>query len=191
MNKDFKEDNTGMSLAELIVTFALMGIFLAAVAIVISSAVVVHSELTGAMYAQSVSETLLDKITGELAPAQSSGSKAMVIGTVYKDGKEEGNGVSFYDRNGKKACFLVEDGLLVMAADEGWKMDEKAYMGYRITEMQINRLNEKNVLEIIIKIKNLKTGYEYTASRTVQSYNFKTDQDYVRIKEENILLNVS
>lgn len=51
MNRKRKKDNRGMSLAELIVTFALMGIFLAAVAVVISSSVLIHSELTGTMYA--------------------------------------------------------------------------------------------------------------------------------------------
>ncbi len=191
MNRKLKNDNAGLSLAELIVTFALMGIFLAAVATVISSSVVIHSELTGAMYAQSVSETLLDKVTGELAMAKPVGSRALVVGTVLSEGEDIGGGVSFYDRNEKKSCFVVEDGLLVMKADVDWKMDDRAYMGYRITEMQVNRLNEENVLEVVIKIKNLKTGYEYTASRVVKSYNFETEQDFEKIREEDIILNVS
>lgn len=191
MNTDLKKDNAGLSLAELIVTFALMGIFLAAVAVVISSSVVIHSELTGAMYAQSVSETLLDKVTGELAAAKPAGSRSIIVGTVLRDGEDIGKGISFYDREGEKACFTVEDGLLVMEAENDWKMDARAYMGYRISEMQINRLNDENVFEVIIKIKNLKTGYEYTASRAVKSYNFRTEQDYKKIREEDILLNVS
>lgn len=191
MNTDLKRDNAGISLAELIVTFALTGIFLAAVAAVISSSVLIHSELTGAMYAQSVSETLLDKVTGELAAAKPVGSKAMVVGPVLREGENAGKGISFYDRDGKKSCFLVEDGLLVMEAENSWKMDAKAYMGYRISDMQINRLNDENVFEVIIKIKNLKNGYECTASRTVKSYNFRTLQDYNKIREEDILLNIS
>ena len=135
MNRKRKKDNRGMSLAELIVTFALMGIFLAAVAVVISSSVLIHSELTGTMYAQSVSETLLD-----------------------------------------------------MKADENWKMDEKAYMGYRITEMKISRLNKENVLEIVLTIRNLKTDFTYTASRAVACYNFESEKDFEKIREEDILL---
>lgn len=188
MKRELKNDNAGMTLAELIVTFALMGIFLAAVATVISSSVVVQSELTGTMYAESVGETLLDKITGEIAAAKVSEGKAIVVGKVLKGENDLGEGVSFCDRNGQKSCFLVEDGLLVMKADSDWKMDAGAYMGYRITDFQVNRLNDKNVFEVIIKIKNLKTGFEYTASRAVQSYNFRTQQDYDKIVEEDIVI---
>lgn len=188
MKREIKNDNAGMTLAELIVTFALMGIFLAAVATVISSSVVVQSELTGTMYAESVGETLLDKITGEIAAAKVSEGKAIVVGKVLKGENDLGAGVSFYDRNGQKSCFLVEDGLLVMKADSDWKMDAGAYMGYRITDFRVNRLNDKNVFEVIIKIKNLKTGFEYTASRAVQSYNFRTQQDYDKIVEEDIVI---
>lgn len=191
MNRKLSNDNRGMTLAELIVTFALMGIFLTAVATVISSSVLIHSELTGTMYAQSISETLLDKITGELAAAKPVGSRAMVVGKVLKEGEDIGGGVSFYDREGKKACFMVEDGLLVMESDHDWEMDDRAYMGYRITELQVNRLNDKNVLEVVLTIQNLKTGFTYTASKTVQSYNFETEKDFIKIREEDILLNVS
>lgn len=188
MNRKRKKDNRGMSLAELIVTFALMGIFLAAVAVVISSSVLIHSELTGTMYAQSVSETLIDKIAGELAAADPVGSKAIVVGRTLKEGEDIGGGVSFYDREGNKASFYVEDGLLVMKADENWKMDEKAYMGYRITEMKISRLNKENVLEIVLTIRNLKTDFTYTASRAVACYNFESEKDFEKIREEDILL---
>lgn len=183
-----KSDNRGMSLAELIVTFALMGIFLTAVAAVVSSSVIIQSEMTGAMYAQTVSETLLDKVAGELTAAKPVGGKAIVLGRVLMEGADIGEGVSFYDRNGKKSCFLVEDGLLLLKSDKDWQMDDKAYMGYRITQFQVNRLNEVNVMEIIIKIQNLKTGFEYTASRAVQSYNFETERDFKKIKEEDIIL---
>lgn len=188
MKRKRKKDNRGMSLAELIVTFALMGIFLAAVAAVISSSIMIHSELTGTMYAQSVSETLLDKIAGELAAAKPVGSKAMVIGRALKEGEDTGGGVSFYDREGKKASLFVEDGLLVMKADKNWKMDEKAYMGYHITEMQVNRLNEENVLEVVLTIRNLKTDFTYTSSRVISCYNFELEKDFEKIREEDILL---
>lgn len=191
MDRDLKRDNAGFSLAELIVTFALMGIFLAAVAAVISSSVIIHSELTGAMYAQSVSETLLDKVTGELAAAKPAAEEAIVVGTILKNGEDIGRGVSFYDRDGRQSCFMTEDGMLIMEGENAWRMDAKAYIGYRISEIQINRLNDENVFEVIIKIRNLKTDYEYTASRTVRSYNFKTQQDYDKIKEKNILLDIS
>lgn len=184
-----KEDNRGTTLVELIVTFALVGIFLAAAVSVISSAVVMHSELTGAMYAQNVGELLLDKITGELAAAQPVGNRAMVIG--------DDSGAAFYDREGNAVSCMVQDGLLIFHYQEpvqmdeqeevrineahDWMLDEKAYMGFRITDMQIQRLGDENVLEITIKIKNLKTGFEYSTSRCTQCYNFVSESDYGKI----------
>ena len=187
MKTDLKKDNRGMTLAELIVTFALMGIFLAAVAGVISSSIIMHGELTGTMYAQTVGETLLDKVTGELSSAKPKGSKAMVLGEVLQEGNVISNGISFYDKDGKKSYFYVENGVLIIKADDIWKMDEKAYMGYRISEFSIRKLNEENILEVVIKIKNLKTGFEYTTSRVVECYNFTGETDFLKIVSENII----
>lgn len=198
-----KGDNRGTTLAEMIVTFALIGIFLVSAAGVISSAVVLHSELTASMYAQSVGETLIDKLTGELAAARPQTSSAMVIGESKTVGGTVGEGVAFYDRDGNKTCCFVRDGRLIFSYEESvkindagevqvspkreWKLEDKAYMGYQITDMQFARLNEKNVLEVTIKIKNLKTGFEYTVSRCTGCYNFKTESDYSKITERNIL----
>ncbi|WP_337405958.1 prepilin-type N-terminal cleavage/methylation domain-containing protein [Suilimivivens sp.] len=93
--KKLKNDNAGITLAELVVTFALMGIFLAAAAAVISSSIMVHAQLSGTMYASTVSETLLDKVTGELAGARAEEEEAIRIGRDYRDGEELSEGVSF------------------------------------------------------------------------------------------------
>lgn len=188
METTLKRDNRGMTLAELIVTFALTGIFLAAVAGVISSSVIVHSELTGTMYAQSVNEILLDKVTGELAGAKPAAEKAIVTGQVLKDGEILSGGASFYNKEDKKVCFFVEDGILVMDGDDAWRMDEEAYMGYRISSLDINRLNQKNVFEVTIKIVNLKTGFEYTSSKVTASYQFESEDDFEKIVQEEIIL---
>lgn len=189
MNTGLRKNNAGMTLAELIVTFALMGIFLASTAAIISSSVLLHSQLTGTMYAQSVGETLLDKVTGELAAAKPIGDRAMIAGTVLRDGVSSGNGVVFYNRDGNLSCFFIEDGILMLQTEERWKLDENAYMGYRVSDLQVVRLNDENVLEIMITLINLKTGFEYTASRAVRCYNFKTEEDYYKIGEEEIFLN--
>lgn len=189
MNTRLRKNNAGTTLAELIVTFALMGIFMASTAAIISSSVLVHSQITGTMYAQSVGETLLDKITGELAAAKPAGSPSLIMGKIVKEGKDVGNGVSFYGKDGEREYLFVEDGLLVLQAEDIWQLDQKAYMGYRLSDLQVNRLNEQNVFEVVIKLTNLKTGFEYTASRAVQCYNFQTEADYSKIMEGNISLN--
>ena len=199
-----KGDNRGITLTEMIVTFALVAIFMASAVSVITSAVVTHSELTASMYAQSVSEILLDKVTGELAAANADTSNAMTIGTTGKVGGTEGNGVSFYDRDGRAVVCFVQNGLLkfhyqeVVKVLEGgevfvedaydWGLDEKAYMGFRIEDMQIKRIDDKNVIEVLVRIKNLKTGFEYTVSRCTKCYNFKTEADYNKINPSGVLI---
>lgn len=201
--KKLHKDNRGVTLMEMIVTFALVGIFLASAVAVISSAVVTHSELTAAMYAQSVGEALLDKIAGELAAAQPIEEEAILIRSAEEEGMSETGSVRFFDREGRQVLCGTQNGLLLFwypavedekqqteengqktAEGYTWMLDENAYMGFRITDMQFVRLNEKNVIEVQITIQNLKTGFEYSTSRCAGCYNFKTEEEYKRIVEK-------
>lgn len=185
--KDFTEDNRGMTLTEMIVTFALIGIFMVTAVSVISSAVITHSELTASMYAQSVGEMLLDKVTGELAAARADDGRGILLGEVLTEEEEVySDGAVFYDREGRAVTCTVSEGLLCFHyEDSDWELDPKAYMGFRVTQMEIKKRNEKNILEVSFKIKNLKTGYEYSTSRCTRCYNFKTTTDCQRITEGN------
>lgn len=182
-----RRNNKGTTLAEMIVTFALIGIFMASAAAVISSAILMHSEITGVMYAQSVGEMILDKVAGELAAAKNPGSGSIVI----REGKSlegaAGDQVSYQDRDGRMAQIGVEDGLLyihyqqsvtiqedgevITQSEQDFRMDEKAYMGYRITDFRVERLNAENVYEIRMQLQNLKTGFEYSTTRCTKCYN--------------------
>lgn len=186
--KKLKNDNTGITLAELVVTFALVGIFLAAVAAVISSSIMVHAELSGTMYASMVSETLLDKVTGELAGARAEEGESIRIGQATRDGKSLGDGVFFYDRNENPACFVIEDGLLVMEGTDYFTLEDKAYMGYRITGFSVEQLKGENVLKVTLVIKNLKNGFTYTSDRTTRCYCF-SPEDFEKITSGDIDLN--
>lgn len=187
-NKNFSEDNRGTTLTEMIVTFALIGIFMASAVSVISSAVITHSELTASMYAQSVGEMLLDKVTGELAGARADDGRGIALGAVLVDQEEEtyGDSAAFYDREGRPVVCTVEEGLLCFHyEDSDWALDPKAYMGFRIMQMEIRKRNNQNVLEVSFRIKNLKTGFEYSTVRCTRCYNFKSEEDCRRITDGN------
>ena len=49
---------------------------------------------------------------------------------------------------------VTDQGEVLIQAQQDWTLDAKAYMGFRITDMQIARANEENVIEVKIKIKN-------------------------------------
>lgn len=213
---NIRKDNKGTTLAEMIVTFALIGLFLACAVAVISSSVLMHGEITGAMRAQTVGDMLLTKITGELAAAQlgpadeygliwetSEGAPAMIIGSSEDTGADVGNGVAFYSRDGLKTRIYIKDGLLILHYDalhrinpdgtvisepeREWGFDSRTYMGYRITDFEVFRANDGNVIEVKITLLNLKTGYEYSARKTVGCYNFETEKDFEKIREGNII----
>lgn len=184
-----RKNNRGTTLAEMIVTFALIGIFMVSAAAVISSAILMHSEMSAVMYAQSVGELLLDKVTGELAAAQNRGSKSLTIEESSEPEGYDGAYVDFYDRDGRKVTMGVCDGRLQLHYDESagtqdqgeriidqekeWQLDEKAYMGYRITELQIELLPNTNVVDVRIRLQNLKTGFEYATTRSTRCYHFE------------------
>lgn len=184
-----RRNDRGTTLAEMIVTFALIGIFMASAAAVISSAILMHGEISAVMHAESVGEMLLDKMTGELASAQNKGSRSLMVTEASKTEEYVGDSVSFYDRDGRKTEIRVLDGKLVIHYDEqvrvqdngevftdrakDWQFDDKVYMGYRITDIRMEKLQGTNVIEVSIRIQNLKTGFEYAASRCTGCYYFE------------------
>lgn len=183
-----RRNNRGTTLAEMIVTFALVGIFMVSAAAVISSAILMHSELSAVMYAESVGEMLLDKVTGELSGAQNKGSQSMKLTEAAGTGETTGDRVAFYDRDGRETELYVKDGRLILhygaqvtVADNGevltspeqdWQFDDKAYMGYRIRDIGIEQLPKSNVIEVTITLQNLKTGFEYSTTRCTGCYHF-------------------
>lgn len=188
-----KRNNRGTTLAEMIVTFALIGIFMVSAAAVISSAILMHSELNAVMYAESVGEMLLDKVTGELAAARDEGSQSMKIREPSQTGETVGDSVSFYDRDGRETELYAKDGRLVIHygeqvtiqdngevltyPEQDWQFDDKAYMGYRIKDIGIEQLPKTNVIEVTVTLQNLKTGFEYSTSRCTECYHFANNLD--------------
>lgn len=180
--KQLNNDQRGLTLTELIVTFALMGILLSAVAMILTASMSLHTELTSVMYSANVSELLLDKITGELTMAQATGNATISLKEPEKgEEKVETQEISFFNQENVQCSFLVKDGKLRMEGKE-WALDDSAYMGYRITGLTFTRLNEENVLEVSIRLKNLKSGFEFMDSKAVKCMEFHTKDDFKKIQ---------
>ncbi|MCH1983060.1 hypothetical protein MCG98_10835 [Ruminococcus sp. OA3] len=92
---------SGVTLVELVVTFALLGLFIAVSCQVISNALNVYYHIKGLTYGQQVSDTLLEKISGEIEGAQVSISEGDADNKdktlkIYKNGSV----IELYDRTG-------------------------------------------------------------------------------------------
>lgn len=91
----------GVTLVELVVTFALLGLFIAVSCQVISNSLNVYYHIKGLTYGQQVSDTLLEKISGVIEGAQVSISEGDADNKdktlkIYKNGSV----IELYDRTG-------------------------------------------------------------------------------------------
>lgn len=71
----------GATLVELVITFALIGLFAAGTCQIISTSIKVYHQVRGLNNARQVSDTLLEKITGEIEGAQ--------VGVQYEEAGED------------------------------------------------------------------------------------------------------
>ncbi len=152
----------GTTLVEIIVCFALLGIFMSAAAVVIASVTNIYYEVKGETYARQVSDMVLRKITFELEGAkfdeQDSSRESWPV--IYpKAGANEqdrsGDTVKLYDATDTQIQMYAENGILKVKYFEinpdanpadadyeekhydeiEWTFDEKMYMGFKIKSL--------------------------------------------------------
>lgn len=90
-------DRRGVTLLELIVTFALISLFVVLSCQVMASAMNLYHKIQGINYGRQVSDTLMDKIVGEIAGAQVS------IKQIHGEGPEKSSTSSEY-------TLVIDDG---------------------------------------------------------------------------------
>ncbi len=155
-----KSDNRGFTLVELVVTFALLGIFLVSVTRIISYTVTLYHETQGTALGIQVSDMIAARVQGSIEDAnrildgwhyaQLFGYEVPNEGFNYLGDKyilfQDGNGVII--KIFKEETDAAGNGIIVIRNneikdDEGnvlyeqhdWKFDEKAYMGYKIKDI--------------------------------------------------------
>ena len=144
-NKPKKLNNAGMTLAELTVTFAILGLFLVAATRIISYTINIYYAAKGASYGLEVSNMISNKIVRTLE-----GARTMSVTD------ESGSGISFIDATGSEVTIETvagEDGSYINIHYEpatynsteyeavDWKFDEKAYMGFSVETLKFTHPN--------------------------------------------------
>ncbi len=164
MNKR-KINNSGMTLIELIVTFALLGLFMVAATKVISDTVSVYYSAKSIQGGMQVSSIINTKITGEIEGALVEGSvndnSTMSI-YISDDGHKielnDNSGSHIYitsdkvfDNDENKYMLIYyypiaeEDentGVVTTGTGSKWTFDNKTYMGYRVKDLKFEKLSE-------------------------------------------------
>ena len=143
-------DNKGMTLIEMIVSFALLAIFLASAAAIIGTVTSMYFEIKSENYSRQVTDIVMEKIESE------------IDGSKYKAGKPKdnlridnststdtgvtptfGDSIILTDKTNTKVKIYAEDGELVVhyykIGDEyeavDWKFDKNVYKYFRVEDL--------------------------------------------------------
>jgi hypothetical protein len=170
--KKRKLNNSGLTLVELIVTFMLLGIFMVAASMMISSIMNVYYEAKGTSYGLQVTKLLNDKIAEKLEGALVESINSVSAGDA--DATDSSNKVAMsISSDGEKIEFIDKTGshvYLGLWSDEAsgkqyltvyyyevassnpdadniydavdWRFDSAAYMGYSIKELKFSKPTE-------------------------------------------------
>ncbi|MDD3403023.1 MAG: prepilin-type N-terminal cleavage/methylation domain-containing protein [Hespellia sp.] len=219
--KKIIKSKKGMTLVELVVTFALMALFAMSTTQLLSVAIKTYHQLRGLNDARQVSDTLLEKITGEIEGAQTSleqtetstDSSASIH--IYGGGEV----IQLRDRTGSKIAITASDSageitgrtvettyadnqLLIyyyqLNNDSGnvryeavdWTYDSPADLGFQIDKLTFSQADPtgveypQNVIKVVLTVKSDQYG-SFTAIRYVECYNYVTDQDFEKIKDDS------
>lgn len=173
-----KLNNSGMTLVEMIVTFALMGLFMVAATRLISYTASIYYNIRGVTYGMEVSNVISSKVVGQLE-----GAKAIYNPSVSATNPSF-DSVYFVDATGSKVTIGVKDEYINIHYDEvtegavnyeavDWKFDAKAYMGYTIKQLHFEKpgdLYPDNVVRMRLIIHSSKYG-DFSTSYYIKCVN--------------------
>ena len=193
--KKIKDNRRGSTLVEVIVTFALIGMFLLAATTAVSAAMNAFYRMESLSRAIVVSDTILDKAQGELSLASADGALLCLGGE--SGGDDWWKTICFYSANGNpvrmeseasvdgKGRFSLYYYPVADSSSQGidWTFDEKFYQGFWIEDLSFrwNGTKEEpdNIIEISLILTNGNTSYSQT--RFVQCTNFFRPSHFSRI----------
>ena len=170
-----KWNNRGITLVELVVTFALISLFTLATCQIAVRAIGVYQQFRAVQTGNQVAELLLEKIEGALSGAQAvssvgSGQMALTIA-------EDGTAVELTDRDWNRVVVTagaLPDGKRGLVLHYGGNGDQ----GYEVTTFSITQAGDgypDNVLRVAMTLEQENYG-SFQTERYVECYNFeKTD----------------
>ncbi|MGF6991009.1 prepilin-type N-terminal cleavage/methylation domain-containing protein [Lachnospiraceae bacterium PF1-21] len=176
----------GYTLVELIVSFALIGIFMVTAGMVLANAYKVHTEISNLSKAQTVSDMILESISSELSSAQSydlpgEEDKAVIISDGQVDfmnaqGIPTTLSVKYDENDPSKGGYLQviypADNVETDETDDATLyFGKNTYLRNKITNLKFEKLEDKNVITTTLTIKNQITGFTFTSKKTIQIYN--------------------
>lgn len=190
VSKRRKLNNRGTTLVEMMVTFALVGIFMVAASQVIAHTMNIYFHVKSVTYGQQVSNIVMRKIVNMVEGAQQESGSGDIAMKISTDGKI----IEFYDKTSSHVAITKNDNNVVVVhyypVDVGgnasggydavdWTFDKKAYMDFKVDTLTFEQLGSgadsnyaPNVIRVTLEISNPAYG-NFVTTEYVECYNFK------------------
>lgn len=186
-------NNKGMTLTELVISFALLALFMVAATRMITYTVNIYYSAKGTSTGLEVSNMIAERVVGQLEGASNKQTVSEVENVEDATPSSDpvvsatGDSVRFCDSTGSVVTIQKDaEGYIVIHYDEvttgtilydavDWKFDSKAYMGYRINQLAFENPGSdypENVMKMTISLVSPKYG-EYTSHYFIKCANIK------------------
>lgn len=195
IGKKLQLNNAGTTLAEMIVTFALIGMFMVAASNIMFSAMNIYYQVKGTSTGLQVTSVLEQKIVGELE-----GASHLTLPTNNVENinacisiSDDNHKIEFFDKHGSRlSIYLDSDGYVVFHYFENdsfdsvgnpavipeydWQYDKNMYMGYYVSELTFEipdrNIYPDNVIKVNITLHSGKYG-DYKTQKYIECINFE------------------
>lgn len=198
------QSNKGFTMVEMVVTIILTGILFTMACTMLLSWGKSYDKLKTIEHAEQLTDTLMDKISGEISGAQDRNIPDHTKGTENLDHviiSADNTEIELYDRTGSHIKIsaiestpgdastkelnihyyevknLAGDDNLYDAVD--WKYSKKMYMNYYVQELRFDTVKGKTgnllpLVDVTLKVRNEKYQYTCTVTKTIECYNSPT-----------------
>lgn len=183
MRKQIKNDQSGFTLVEVIVSCVIITIFISAATVILSSALKAHARLTSLTQAQTVADTVMETIIGEVSTAADAevdptySRQAVLI----KD-NDDIDELHFINANGYHAVISVNaaDKILMIKYTIGtdatdWYLGKETYMKNYICKLNFTKAGD-NIVKAELSLQNEITQQTVDISRIIECYNLSDDK---------------
>lgn len=184
-------EKKGFTLIELIVTFALMSIFMGAAVLLTTSFFKIFTRTNDIALAQNLGDTLTELIDGEVGAALDS-----TLPEIYGEGSiciSDGNGqITYYNKDGFIVQMYVKDGRLILHYQETedanhvikneaveWRLEDGVYTGNDIESLSFElQGGEDSLILMKIKLKSGRSDFIYETEHMIECRN--VDKSHIK-----------
>ena len=192
------KNNDGFSLVELIISFALLSIFMTAACTLLTNYMKLYTQINTMALGENVADTVMNTIEDCISDS----SSVKIFNNEHHDDEgvnNAGDMIVYTTPNGNKVTIYAfdpnvsseeDDGILRLSYDdtvqgkfnssaEKWSLGKEAYMKYRIKSIDFEAETGigDNIVSVELKIQNTQTGSITERKKLIECYNINPKEN--------------